>query len=181
MAAVGSFAPARVRSDPGNKWPGQLEWHERKGYWGSIGDNTSREGELVVRPPMEDGGSAPAREGRTSGLYRRGSALARRFTSWSRATSWHGRGMGIERRQRAAMYGGDAVGRATTVGVAWPMRARHVGQGDGAGMAVRRRGSHDARTSEQRPASACRPSGGAADARRRRGRRALERQEPKTA
>jgi hypothetical protein len=130
---------------------------------------------------MADGGSAPAREGRTSGLYRRGSALARRFTSRSRATSWHGRGMGTERRQHAAAYDGDAVGRATTVGAAWPMRARHVGQGDGAGMAVRRRGSHGARTSGQRLASACGPSGGATDVRRRRDRRALERQEPKIA
>jgi hypothetical protein len=90
-------------------------------------------------------------------------------------------GMGTERRQRVAEYGGDAVGRVTTVGAAWSMLARHVGQGDGAGMAVWRRGSHGARTGGQRPASACRPSGGATDARRRRGRRALERQEPKIA
>jgi hypothetical protein len=110
MAAAGSFAPARVRSDPGNKRPGQLQWRERKGYWGSIGDSTSREGELALRPPMTDGGFAPAREERTSGLYRRGSALARRFTSRSRATSWHGRGMGAAWVQR-----GGNVQRRTAV------------------------------------------------------------------
>jgi hypothetical protein len=42
-------------------------------------------------------------------------------------------GMGTERRQRVAEYGGDAVGRVTTVGAAWSMLARHVGQGDGQG------------------------------------------------
>jgi hypothetical protein len=31
--------------------------------------------------------------------------------------------MGTEKRQLAVEYGGDAVGRATTVGAAWPMRA----------------------------------------------------------
>jgi hypothetical protein len=117
-----------------------------------------------VRPPMADGGSAPTREGRTSDLYRCGSALARWFTSRARATSCHVCGMGTERRQRAAAYGGDAVGRATTVSAAWPMRARHVGQGDGPGMAVWRKGSHGTRTSGQRLASACGPSVGAADA-----------------
>jgi hypothetical protein len=155
MAAAGSFAPARVRSDPGNKQPGQLQWRKRKGYWGSIGESTSREGELAVRPPMADSDSAPAREGRTSDLYRRGSALARRFTSQSRATSWHGRDMGTERRQRAAAYGGDAVGRAAEVGAARPVGGWRMAQVCGSTSVTHRSQRHDTRTEGRLHASAC--------------------------
>jgi hypothetical protein len=49
LAAARSFAPTRVRSDPGNKRPGQLQWRERKEGESSRGDSTSREGELAVR------------------------------------------------------------------------------------------------------------------------------------
>jgi hypothetical protein len=58
MVAIGSFAPARVRSDSGNKRPGQLQWRERKEGESSRGDGVSRQREFTVRPLMEDRGGS---------------------------------------------------------------------------------------------------------------------------
>jgi hypothetical protein len=58
MVAIGSFAPARVRSDSGNKRPGQLQWRERKEGESSRGDSVSRQREFTVRPLMEDRGGS---------------------------------------------------------------------------------------------------------------------------
>jgi hypothetical protein len=116
MAAAGSFALTRVRSDPGNKRPGQLQWRERKGYWGSIGDSTSREGELAVRLQWKSAGSH-ARPCRAFLWAARGKAV---HTASSRR---HVRGMGTAWRRAWTEYGGDAIGRATTVDAVGP-RAR---------------------------------------------------------
>jgi hypothetical protein len=92
---------------------------------------------------------ATARRRETGGLHGRpwGGGTARLRTGQRRLNSEGEqahrrgqRGQGTQRAARAAAYGGDAVGRASMVGATWPMRAQHVGQGDGAGMAVRRRG-----------------------------------------
>jgi hypothetical protein len=85
-------------------------------------------------------------------FYRR-PPLARRF-----ASQVHGMGVGYgdvhgRVRRRRDWAGGDMVSAA------WPPHTRHVGHGDGAWMAVRRKGRvHGARTGGPRPGSACEPS-----------------------
>jgi hypothetical protein len=137
VAAAGNFAPARVRSDPGNKRPGQLQWRERKGYWGSIGDSTSREGELVVQLQWQGGGSY-ARPGRA--FYgRRGE---RRFAQHqvidtSAVWAWHGGAHG--RSTAATPLGGRWHGQRDVTCARVARGARGEGQEGGSARAVPQR------------------------------------------
>jgi hypothetical protein len=62
---VGASAPASRGAARGNGQPWGLQWCLREDVKHSKGDSASLERELAVRPPMADGGSAPACEGRT--------------------------------------------------------------------------------------------------------------------
>jgi hypothetical protein len=107
-------------------------------------------------------------------FYRR-PLLARQFPSQVHGMSVEYGGVHVRVRQRHDWDSGGMVSAAR------PRRAQHVVHGYGAWMAVRRKGGvQGTRTGGPRPGSACGSSErGAADARRRRGRHALERQEPK--
>jgi hypothetical protein len=62
---VGASAPASRGATWGNRQPWGLQWCLSEEVKCSKGDSASPERELAMRPPMADGGSAPAREGRT--------------------------------------------------------------------------------------------------------------------
>jgi hypothetical protein len=115
----------------GNKRPGKLQWRERKGYGGSIGDSTSWEGSS----PCDFKGDPRRR----SGLAREGVAQWRIYQRVKviRKSLWHGHEMGEVRRRRARggqPMAGDGWRRSARRGL-WARGARIEGRkGDGRGV-----------------------------------------------
>jgi hypothetical protein len=161
MAAAGSFAPARVRSDPGNKRPGKLQWRERKGYWGSIGDSTSRKGSSSCG----FNGRAAAHTRGQAGLFMGGEGKggSHRVKSSTRPRYGHGMAVrtdGVQRRRHWA--GGGMVG-ATSPVRAWRKR-REPGRRFGTGGPTARDPADGSRPRRPGPANG---AGARSGARRR--------------